>query len=201
MKNLKIERFLWIILGASILFWLVIAWVKGVGISDFWGLIMLIPEVVTADTILFWIFAKWGWKHPLFQGWLVPFPNLNGTWEGTIQSTWIDPQTRAPTNPINASLTIKQSFLNMSCVMKTAEMTSYSYAEDFRIDEEKQIKQLIYSYNSHPKLTVAHRSPTHEGTIVFNIEGNPANRLDGHYWTARKTNGEIILSFKQRAIS
>lgn len=192
--------FIWVILGASSLFWWLIAWLKGISIGDYLGLILLIPNVVTADAIMIWIFTKWGWKWGLFQGWLVPFPNLNGIWEGEIQSTWVDPQTGRPSNPIAALLTIKQSFLNISCVMRTTEMVSYSYAEDFRIDEERQIKQLVYSYLSSPKLTISDRSSLHEGTIVFNIMGNPANKLDGHYWTSRKTTGEIVLSFKQNKL-
>ena len=77
--------------------------------------------------------------------------------------------------------------------MRTEEMTSYSYAEDFILDKEKQIKKLVYSYTSQPNLSVADRSAIHQGTMVFNIIGDPTTKLKGEYWTARKTTGEIEL--------
>jgi len=80
--------------------------------------------------------------------------------------------------------------------MRTSEMTSYSYAEEFKLESDNQIRQLSYSYTSKPKLTVADRSTAHNGTIVFEIIGTPVLKLKGHYWTARKSTGEVSLKFR-----
>ena len=84
--------------------------------------------------------------------------------------------------------------------MRTAEMTSYSIAEDFKLDEDRQIKQLAYVYTSKPLLAVADRSTPHDGAIILDIIGKPINRLKGQYWTARKSTGEIILTFRDKRL-
>jgi len=200
MKNLNWKRFIWALVAISVVFLYLIAWYRQIDIAQFKKLISLIPDVVALDWVVFFIFIQWGWKIKLFQGWLVPFPDLNGTWEGEIRSEWVDPVTNKSVASIPAMLTINQSFLYISCVIRTGEMTSYSFAEGFKINEKEQIKQLVYSYTSKPKPAVINRNVVHEGTIVFNITGNPANKLVGHYWTARKTIGEVEVRFKNKKI-
>lgn len=200
MKNLNYKNFIIIILVISAFVWWVIAQIKGINLSDLWILLKQIPDVAFINGILFAIFAKWGWKLKIFQGWLVPFPDLNGTWQGTIQSTWVDPKTNKTSDPIPVLLTIKQSFLNLSCVMRTGEMVSHSFTEDFKIDHEKQIKQIVYSYMSKPTVNLSERSSIHEGTIIFDILGKPVNKLSGQYWTSRKTTGLVELTFREKAL-
>lgn len=200
MKNLNYKNFIWIMLGISAFVWWTIAKIKGIDLSDLWILLKQIPNVAFVNGILFAAFAKWGWKFKAFQGWLVPFPNLNGTWQGTIQTSWVDPKTNKSPDPIPVMLTIKQSFLHLSCVMRTAEMVSHSFAEDFKIDREKQIKQVVYSYMSKPTVNLSERSVIHEGTIIFDILGSPVNKLSGQYWTARKTTGVIELAFREKIL-
>jgi hypothetical protein len=199
-KNLNIKIFIYVLLGLSAFFWYGIAVLSGQDVSTLWRLLKLLPKVVTADLLIFFVFARWGWKIKIFQGWLVPFPNLNGTWQGVIKTTWVDPKTNTSPSPIPVILTVKQSFTHISCVMRTAEMASYSFAEDFRLDGENQIKQLIYSYASNPKPTVTDRSVPHYGTIILDIISTPAQKLKGQYWTARKSTGEIELHYRERKL-
>ena len=55
---------------------------------------------------------------------------------------------------------------------------------------------LGYSYHSKPLPSVVDRSQPHDGTIVFELVGNPVEKLKGTYWTARKTTGEVELTFR-----
>jgi len=84
--------------------------------------------------------------------------------------------------------------------MRTVEMTSYSYAEDFRIDNDKQIKQLVYAYMSKPVVTLSEKSAIDEGTIIFDIIGSPVNKLSSQYWTSRKTTGRVELTFREKKL-
>lgn len=79
-------------------------------------------------------------------------------------------------------------------------MVSYSFGEEFKIEGDNQIRQLCYSYTSKPLPSVNDRSPIHDGTIVFSIIGKPVKKLSGHYWTARKTTGEIDLTYRCKEI-
>ena len=198
MKNLKIKPAVYIMLGVSALSWFLLNILADRNINSLTNNCWIFFKVATFDLLLIGIFTKWAWKLRLFKGWLVPFPNLNGSWQGDILSTWVNPDTGQKLLPIPAILTIKQTFLTISCVMRTAEMTSYSYTADFRIDRDTQIRQLVYSYTSNPKQTVSDRSPAHDGTIVFDLIGNPVSKINGNYWTARNTKGHIVMTFREK---
>ena len=196
-KNLNLKPFLFILLGFSGLVWFVIAAAGDLNMGELWDFMRPVPQVVTADLLLIFLFVQWGWRWKLLQGWLVPFPDLNGSWIGNLQTHWRDEHGKTP-GPISVMLTIKQSFVQMSCVMRTAEMVSHSYLEGFRIDRERQMRQLCYSYTSRPKVALRDRSTPHDGTILFNIVGDPVQKLEGEYWTQRRTTGTVVLTFETK---
>lgn len=195
MKNINLKYALFAIIGVSIVVFFGLTFVFKIDEITFIKTIKLLPKVVTIDLILIAIFSSFLWKLRIFKGWLVPFPNLNGTWKGTIQTTWVDPKTNERPAPIPAILTIKQSFFKISCVMRTGEMTSRSIISDFVLDKDNQMKRLIYSYDSNPIQTVKERSPQHCGTMVFDIVEEKKKKLIGEYWTWRKTTGNIEMAY------
>jgi hypothetical protein len=198
-KNLNIKPFLYLLAGFSAIFLFVAALIQGFDLRNFFDVVRLIPVVATADGIVYFIFTAWLWRWNLFQGWLVPFPDLNGTWQGYIQTNWKDPEGKRP-GPIPTILTIKQSFNRISCVMRTEEMESHSYLEGFCIDKDAQIRRLCYSYTSNPKTSLRERSTPHDGSILFNIIGTPVNKLDGEYWTQRQTTGRVKLTLRAKVL-
>lgn len=199
MRNLNLKPFLFILLAFSGVVWFGIATASGLNMQNFVDFMRPIPKVVTADLILVAVFMKWLWRWKLLQGWLVPFPDLNGTWQGNIQTNWKDAEGKTP-GPIAAILTIKQTFGRTSCVMRTGEMESHSYLADFCIDKEAQVRRLCYSYTSRPKSALRNRSTPHDGTMLFNIIGNPVRKLEGEYWTQRQTIGTVTLSFRAKEL-
>lgn len=200
MKNLKISNFVYLLVGFSAVAWFGLSLATGQSLANAQSFFKLIPNVVTIDLFIILIFTKWLWKCRIFKGWLVPFPNLNGTWIGQIESDWKNPETGQTTPPIPVMLTVKQSLLHISCVMHTAEMKSYSFSEGLHIDSEKQIKQMAYIYTSKPRITINQRSLPHDGAIVFDIIESPMKKLCGRYWTERKTTGEITVTFNCKKI-
>ncbi len=200
MKNLNIKAFIYILLGFSFILWFAFAILGDLSLSNLWAFLKLLPKVATIDLLILSLFIKWGWRWKIFRGWLVPFPDLNGTWQGYIKSNWKDSGTRKKSSPIPAILSIKQTFGKISCVLRTAEMVSHSYVEGFTLDRDKQIRQLAYSYTSKPRPLVKERSTSHDGTIVFNLVGMPVTKLEGRYWTDRETTGEILLAYRGKKI-
>lgn len=193
MSNITVKSSLYLLVGVSAAAWFALAYFSGLDLSkaqDFFG---LFPKVVSIDLIIVAVFVKWGWKLKVFRGWLVPFPNLNGTWIGSIYSDWKDPATGSKPPSIPVMLTVSQSFFHISCVMRTSEMESYSYSEGFLIDSERQLKKVAYSYSSKPRLSLSERSIPHDGTALFQIIEKPKLKLVGRYWTERLTKGEIML--------
>ncbi len=193
MKNVTLKSSLYLLVGVSAIAWFLLAYFNNLDLSkvkDFFG---LIPKVVSIDLLMIALFVKWGWKWKCFRGWLVPFPNLHGSWSGNIYSDWVNPETGKKAAPIPVLLTINQSFFHISCKMMTGEMESFSTAEGFNIEPERQIRQIAYIYSSKPRISLSERSVPHDGSIVFDIIEKPTQKLKGRYWTERKTTGEIIL--------
>jgi len=198
MKNIKMENFFWAFLIVSVLAWLAILLCSGIELKFSWEAFKALPDVVSVDLVVWGLFVKWGWKLPMFQGWLVPFPVLEGTWHGTLKSTWINPETSKPLGEIPMVLVIKQTFTTICCTIHTftQESSSQSYAASFLIDEESGTKQLVYVYTNRPKAGVRHRSPVHDGTALLRVIENPGKMLQGEYWTNRQTTGDIELKFR-----
>jgi len=197
MKNLHIKRFA---LAIFVIFAFSFYWVAHIGdtsVTDLWSALVVAYKTIPLILLVIGFFVSCAWRWKIFQKWLVPFPNLNGTWQGTIQTTWKNPEAGITPTPIPVILTIKQSFIRISCVMRTAEMTSYSFLADFWLDGDEQIRMLGYSYHSNPLPSVRERSQPHDGTIVLELLGDPVERLKGVYWTARKTTGIVSLTFRQ----
>ena len=205
MGNLNIKYYVYILIGLSALFGFIIVKVAGedTDLSHPVTLFRLFSQVVTLDLICISLFVKWFWKWKFFYGRLVPFPNLNGTWVGTIRSDWVNPKTDETIPPIPAMIGIKQSFLKISCVVRTEEMRSDSYTGEFRIIPDRQIKELIYTYSSKPRPSVSDRSSPHDGSVVLNIvesDESPVRKLVGRYWTERQTTGEMDFKFRETNI-
>src|SRR5659263_83837 len=81
MRNVNLKHFLSILLVFSGLVWFGIALANGLNMRSLVDFMRPIPDVVTADLLLVSVFTKWLWRCRFFRGWLVPFPNLNGTWQ------------------------------------------------------------------------------------------------------------------------
>lgn len=200
MHNISVRSCVYVIIILSAVIWFSLATFNGLDLSKAKDFFSLVPKVITIDLLLIAIFAKWGWKLRIFRDWLVPFPDLNGTWVGNIYSDWISPETGKKPGPIPVMLTIRQTFFRVNCLMQTAEMSSRSYSENLTIEQEKQQKQLTYVYCSKPRISLLERNPPHDGAAVFQIIEEPSRKLKGHYWTERLSKGEIILTFHSKAI-
>ena len=193
MKNLQIRPFAFFLFFIFAVCFAGMALATGTKITDLVSALQVAYKSVPLVILVWAGFTGFAWRWKIFKGWLVPFPDLDGTWQGHIQTTWKDAQGNTP-GPIPVILTIRQSFGHVSCVMRTAEMSSWSYLAGFWLDTDQQIRKLGYSYTSSPKLNLQERSIPHEGSMVMEIIGNPAEKLKGVYWTTRKSTGEVVLT-------
>lgn len=200
MKNVREEALVWIRLCGFVVIWAAVLYVSGVQLSINWEAVKKLPEVVTIYVIVAFVFTTWLWRLPLFQGWLVPLPDLEGTWAGTLQSTWKDPSTDRVKPPIPILLVIKQSFSTVSCVMYSKESTSYSNAAQLSKDDESGTILLGYNYTNRPNASVRHRSEIHDGAAILSLIREPVRVLKGDYWSSRKTTGDMQIMFKSRKL-
>lgn len=196
MKNIRKEIAIYIQFATFIVAWVVVLFLSGVEFKINLEALKKIPEAIVVYSILHVIFTKWAWRLPVFQGWLVPHPDLQGTWRGTLESTWQDSPTGQRKPPIPAVLVIKQSFSAISCTLYTEESTSYSNAAQLSADDESGLLHLSYNYTNRPKAGVRERSEIHDGAAILRVVTKPRRALEGDYWTDRKTTGDARFTFK-----
>ena len=137
--------------------------------------------------------ASWRWlwrRAPVLSR--RAFPDLNGKWVGTLNSTWISPETTEKVEPISAQITIRQGLFTTSVSLKTDESESHSTRCILERLSEIGRFRVWYTYNNEPSARVRHRSSPHEGVafLEFSLETG-SESLNGRYYTARKTTGDI----------
>ena len=201
MKNIRKEILVWIQLGMFVAIWGGLLYVSNVEFVIGWEAIKKLPEVITIYVILALIFTKWAWRFPIFKGWLVPFPDLEGTWKGTFQSTWIDPGSDQKIPAKAITLVIKQTFSSISCVIYTDESDSYSTTAQINEDDESGVFRLSYNYINRSRANVRDRSAIHDGAAILKVILEPNKKLEGEYWTSRKTTGDISVEFISRKLT
>jgi hypothetical protein len=200
LKQLNIKAFATIAIILTVGLWLILLFLAGLKLEATLVTFKQLPTVLSIEMVIWGLFAKWGWRLRVFQGWLVPFPLIQGTWRGTLSSTWTNPETNQYQAPIHIILVVRQTFLTINCTLFTAESESRSHSASIHIDEDSGEKRLVYSYTNKPRTTVRDRSPIHDGTVSLQILGDPPNELRGEYWTSRKTTGEINLKFSSKSL-
>jgi len=201
MKNVRQEIWIWVQVLTFVAVWVFVLKITNTELKINVEALRTLPEVVFFYAILYQIFKKWGWRLPFLQGWLVPFPDLQGTWQGTLQTTWKDPNTGQTPSPISMILVIRQSFESISCVLYTKESPSYSNTASLTEDDSSGIKKISYIYTSKPNVMVRDKNAMHDGAAILNIVSKPKKSLEGEYWTSRETTGSMSLYFQSKELA
>lgn len=172
------------------------------GMNEWWTGQALSPlkAISTATFIIavvLSLIANWTWRtvwrwFPVLNR--VFFPDLNGTWTGTLQTTWKDPATGLTPGPIASTVSIRQGLFDISIKQVTGESTSHSTRVIAEADPNADRYRLWYSYDNRPKAEVHFRSTQHEGVAWLEISlADAPDTLTGQYYTARRTNGDMTL--------
>ena len=110
----------------------------------------------------------------------VKTPALKKKYSGTIISAWNGQQ-------YDAEMEIKQSYLSINVIIKTAESKSKSLIA--AIDEILGEQQLTYCYLNTPMASVRDRSAIHYGTAMICVD--KPEEITGTYFTDRKSTGDM----------
>lgn len=150
-----------------------------------------------ASVLVLW-FDHQLWRIPRIGRRLSKRPDIRGTWRGRLASEWINPETqeRIPPDP-EVYLVVRQTFWSVTANLMTKESKSCSTTATIEDDGCGQY-QLVAQYRNTPRASVRDRSEVHHGSFKLDIGGEPTDRLEGYYWTDRKTMGE--LNFDARSL-
>lgn len=150
-------------------------------------IIKSISYSITTISVFAFLFVSFAWKWKVFRGWLVPFPNISGKWKGYLDSSYEGASIRIPID-----LCIRQTFLHIQIKLSTEESKSNSIVAAFNIDNDRNIKQVCYTYRNEPMAKFQERSPIHYGSVILDIDKD--DKMSGKYWTGRRTIGDISVS-------
>lgn len=199
-KNIRDEAFVWVQVVVIAALWTAAIAVSTSKPAIGWELVKDLPHVVTAYAILAVVFTKWAWRWPIFRRWLVPFPDLQGTWEGEVIRVSKDPQAGSGSS-IRCFLVVRQSFSAISCTLYTEESESHSTAATLSEAEEGGITRVSYLYLNRPRLSVRTGSEVHDGAAILSYAAAPVRTLSGEYFTSRLSRGEMHFTYRGQGLA
>jgi hypothetical protein len=141
-------------------------------------------------------FELWLWKLPLLHGWLVKRPVIEGTWRAEVRSDWKD-STGNAIPPVHGYMVIRQSLLNLSLRLLTAESSSHLVGTEI-VCTVDGLFCVSGVYRNEPRYRERSHSPIHYGAVWLQVIDTPTHMLEGHYWTDRSTAGELRLTDRQK---
>jgi hypothetical protein len=200
MKNIREEVAIWCQIISFLLILVAVIRITGTEMSISWDAAKKIPEAIGIYSVSHLVFTTWAWRWKIFRNWLVPLPDLEGTWAGSLQTTWKKNETDPPTQPIPVLLFIKQSFSSISCEMYSKESTSSSNTAQLIRDDQSKLVRLAFNYVNRPRAVLRDRSQIHDGAAILTFIHGPQRALAGEYWTSRKTTGDIEVLFRSGTI-
>jgi hypothetical protein len=149
--------------------------------------------VVTIVAVVLLLWDRYMWAWPIV-GLLSKRPNIRGTWKGTLQSDWKDPQTNERHKPVEIYLVVRQTYSTLWVRLLSNESSSDSLSADLST-HSADIHTLAVTYINTPHALILGKSPISHGGMLLSIGGSSrVHQLEGKYWTDRKTLGEITVS-------
>lgn len=167
-----------------------LAWLLDVGLNaasinpPWW---LSAPSVAGCYSLLYWLFDRYIWRWgPLHKLGLLSVPDLNGRWDGEVDSSHGSEGTRA-----NISVNILQRWSTILIILESDESISRSTMASFRTRDTDR-PEVTYAYLSEPNNKAPRTMEIHRGTCALQVK---ANALEGGYYTGRGrgTVGEIKL--------
>jgi hypothetical protein len=186
------ERYIKAIIYLAATVFTVVLFVHHEAIQSQW--LQYLSTVVVCVLYAVMLFDIWLWKLPWLHSWFVKRPVVDGTWQVELRSNWIDPATGAGIAPVEGYAVIRQTFSTLSLRLLTAESTSELVGTEIACSADG-LYCISGVYRNEPRFQVREKSPIHYGAVWLRVIEEPAEKkLVGHYWTDRKTGGELESS-------
>lgn len=161
------------------------------GTADF-GFLKFFSAAVFVATLAWSVWDRWGWKWPVAQRISKTPRDISGTWQSTLDSAWVNPETHERPAPKTVYVVVRQT--SSSVIVTLVSDESRSQSTTARVVLENDSWLLHYLYTNEPTKPYRKRSPIHHGCGVLEIVGSPVQRLTGAYWTDRDSSGTLALT-------
>ncbi|GAA2988480.1 hypothetical protein [Actinokineospora diospyrosa] len=142
---------------------------------------------VTATTLFWATYAKWGWKWRLLRL-IFERPRIAGTWTGHLESNWV-PQNQEGTTTIPIIFVIRQTLLTVTIQSYTQGMEGSSQVANLITQIDSGSVLVSYVYMLRREFTPG--SGHQQGAGELRLYGK--DELRGAYWTNDGNRGRITL--------
>jgi hypothetical protein len=191
----QVRTYVTLFVGSSVALWAALLGVRGIPVTldHLWPFTL----VVSVQAALAGLVSAHLWRYRPINGWLVSRPDLRGTWKCDLISDGEDPMTRERQPPIACYAGVTQSLFRLNLHLMTPESNSDLLAHAIRPVRDSTGYEVAGLYRSRPDVHLRNkRSDIHLGALLLETHG-PARlrpqRLEGEYWTDRKTRGTMKL--------
>ncbi len=178
----------WAIVGLAGIIWAALL-LAGVvtGNGDAFG---AISAAVPVFLLVAYAFERWLWRVGQTAR-LFGVPVLRGTWRGTLRAVGTS---EAPVAPAKvAYLAVEQTLTTISVRLLTDESESDQIAGTvFR--RPSGALAISYTYLNTPEVERREASPIHHGGGLLTVHDGTGLRLEGEYWTERRTKGALSFA-------
>lgn len=138
-------------------------------------------EAISITAIIMALYDKLLWRINPFDS----TPRLKGNYTGKLLYDYNGQRKRK-----DIRVTIEQTSLKVSVKITTNEITSNTITSD--LIEENGEYVLYYTYLTNPRSQYSTQNPIQHGTC--RLIQTDKDKLEGQYWTSRKTIGDIKLT-------
>ncbi len=102
--------------------------------------------------------------------------------------------------PIPAFLVVRQTFTGIWARLLTERSASETISAEL-VPAADGVMNLAAVYRNTPRMSERMVSPIHFGSFLVELDHDPANSLAGHYWTDRKTGGEMDFAARSKKLA
>jgi hypothetical protein len=181
-------------------------WIAGFSLVASWLLHVILvwlnftpPFLIEVPSFggFYYIFHEWFdkklWRLPIFRTLgLVKVPDLAGTWEGYIVTSFDSHGSQKP-----ATLQIKQTWSELKIILETKDSISNSETASI-ITKTPDIARVSYEYLNEPKPHAASSMEIHRGLGRHDFQLTDVGEVfDGDYYTGRGRSNFGSLNFKR----
>lgn len=176
-------------IGLAAIVWIGTLFLMGEPLS--WRMLTPFGATVTVVSAASVIFVQFAWRWPIFRRWLVQRPDLAGTWRCDLTSTYVGSDGK----PVEKTVyvVIRQTLISLSFRLYSERAKSASIADNLA-KEGTDLFALAIAYQNIPRLEDrGGESEIHFGSSLFTHIDYDCQRIEGHYWTDRKSKGSLVL--------
>jgi hypothetical protein len=181
-------------IGLAAMVWIGSLFLIGEPLS--WRMLTPFGATVTVVSTASVLFVHFAWRWPIFRRWLVQRPDLSGTWRCDLTSNYVGNDGK----PVQKTVyvVIRQTLISLSFRLYSERAKSASIADNLAKDGT-DLFALAIAYQNIPRLEDrGGESEIHFGSSLLTHIDYDCQRIEGHYWTDRKSKGSLVLLERRR---